>query len=155
MKNILICLFVCLMTCQVQPSFGAFAVKHTDINSHTSIVRNKTNKIATGYKTSKASQFVQRFSSLLHLPHDPNTDIINEKGIFGTLALIFGCLSFIPLYGILFGMAAIILGFVGKHYHQKHSRVGILLGMIGIVANAIFVSVLIIEALGYVSFVMI
>ena len=134
-----------MMTCVAQNSYASFEVKHTAV-IHPAAV---TKQYATHHKTSIVYRLTEKIHALL-LPHDPDDPyyIPNKKGIFGTLALIFGIASFIPIYGLLFGAAAIVLGLIGMHKHQKLAKAGLVLGCIGFIANLVYLALLVILAFG-------
>jgi len=127
-----------MLTMAAQSAQGAFMVKRavtTKAAVHAPVV-------ATGHNTSLLYRIREKAHSLLPKIYG----IENKKGIFGTLALVAGILSFIPIYGMLFGAAAIVLGCIGIRRHQKLAMLGLVLGCAGILANAIYIGVIIYES---------
>ena len=147
MKNILLLICICMVICTVQNAYAAFPVKPvTAFSPAPAATQAAPAAIAT---TTHKTGFAYRIREKVHAIFMPPKiyGIENKKGIFVTLALIAGILSFIPVYGILFGVAAIILGIIGMHRHQKLAKLGLILGCGGILANMIYLTIIIIESL--------
>ena len=148
MKNILLLVCVCIITMMAQTLYGAYAV-HPAGTFYTAPATTPAAAAvadkAAGHKAGLAYRIRERVHSLIMAPQIYG--IHNKKGIFGTLALICGILSFIPVYGMLFGVAAIVLGCIGIHKHQKLALLGLVLGCAGILANIVYLTIIIIEAL--------
>ena len=147
MKNILLLICVCLMTCTLQNVYAAFPVKPATAFSAAHAAKPVAPAAVT--TTTHKSGFVYRIRERVHALLAPPQiyGIENKKGIFGTLALVAGILSFIPIYGMLFGAAAIVLGIIGMHRHQKLAKLGLILGIAGIVANMVYLTIIIFESL--------
>ena len=125
-----------------QSAQGAFVVKRAV--STTALAPAQA--IVNEHKTSIAYRVREKVNTMLPKLYG----IHNKKGIFGTLALIAGILSFIPIYGFLFGAAAIVFGCIGIRRHQTHAVLGLVLGCAGILANSIYLGIIIYES--YIGF---
>jgi len=145
MKNLLLLICVCIMACAVQNAYGSFAVKPAgNFSPAAQPAAPAATHTTTVHKTGLTYRIRERVHSLLMPPK--LYGIENKKGIFGTLALVCGILSFIPVYGMLFGAAAIVLGCIGIHRHQKLAVLGLVLGSVGILANIVYLAIIIIES---------
>lgn len=62
---------------------------------------------------------------------EPNTVIVKDNKI-GTAAIVVACLSFIPGLGVFFGVAAVIMAFIGFANKKRQAWLVMLLGVLGI-----------------------
>ena len=100
-------------------------------------------KSIAAHNQSVAVRFFQKKADQLKsiFPAHPE-NLPNHKGTLGTLAFVFGFCGFIPVIGALFSIAAIILGAMGMHKHQKHALAGLILG-IGTITLGIILTIII------------
>jgi hypothetical protein len=119
-------------------SFAAFPVKHAS---------EEDRQIITTHQTSYAGEI--QLSEKNHSPAFHLSDWFRQKNIelfpvrrkssvHGILSLIFGIIGLFPLDGLLFSIAAIVLGAIGISHHERYALAGLILGIAGIVISAIF-----------------
>ncbi len=101
-----------------------------------------TKSIAARNQALAATFFQKKADQLKSIFHTHPENLPNHKGTLGTLAFVFGFCGLIPVIGALFSIAAIILGAMGMHKHQKHALAGLILG-IGTITLGIILTIMI------------
>ena len=100
---------------------AGFAINSSHATSGSKSIATHHSAAATFFRK-KADQLKSIFQA--HPQDSPG-----QKGTLGKLSFVFGFCGFIPVIGALFSIAAIILGAMGLHKHQKHSLAGLILGI--------------------------
>lgn len=162
MGKITLLLLLVILAFAAQPSFAAFPIKRTTASAP---VVTHTNTSPARLNTA-LSRFRYRMEALTH----PGQPVKKTNGAIGTLALVFGIVSFIPVLGIVFGStlgvltfltvsgiflgsAAVVLGVLGLQKHEKYAGAGLILGVIGVLLDLIILTAIAIAtAIGSITF---